>query len=220
MLVIESESLAARVAKDLQRDHEVLLCHDADTAEQLMAQWPDAMVLQMELPGVDGLTFLERLPWRPPVILTIAANYSPYESQRLYDLGVGHFVRTPYTLAAVTDRLRDMFRAQGGPPNDPQSLAASHLSVLGIPSGQDGGKHLRVGIPLYAQDRTQKLKYELYPAIAEFCGTTGGAVEHAIRRAIEDGWDQRTEQWEDYFPRRNRCPSNKVFISTLAEKIY
>lgn len=220
LLVIESEEFAHRVRVNLGRDYNVLLCHDVGTAAQLMAKRPDAMVLQIELPGMDGLTFLERLLWRPAVIMTLAVNYPPYTSQRLYDLGVGHFVRTPCTLAAVVDRLRDMLRENHQAPNDPQSVAASHLSVLGIPSDEDGGKHLRVGIPLYAQDRTQKLKYELYPAIAEICGTTGGAVEHAIRRTLQAGWDQRDAHWAEYFPHRNRCPSNKAFLSTLAEKLY
>ena len=77
LLVIESESLATQVAKDLQHDHKVLLCHDAITAGQLMRHQPDALVLQLELPGVDGLAFLEQLPWKPPVILTLAVNYPP-----------------------------------------------------------------------------------------------------------------------------------------------
>ena len=219
LLVIESEPLAGQVAANLQRDHKVFHCHDANTAGQMMSRQPDAMVLQLELPGRDGLTFLEQLPWKPPVILILAMHCSPYTSQRLYDLGVGHFVRTPCTLAAVTDRLRDMLRDRNISHNDPQSVAASHLSALGIASEEDGGKQLRVGIPLYAQDCRQKLKYELYPAIAEICGTTGGAVEHAIRRTIEDGWNQRNGEWEMYFPNRRKCPSNKVFLSTLAKKI-
>jgi len=221
LLVIESEEFGQRVRKELQRDHEVLLCHDTASAAQLMDPQPDAMVLQLELPGMDGLTFLEHLPCRPSVILTLAVNYPPYTAQRLYDLGVGHFVRTPCTLAAVADRLRDMLRTQDYSHDDPQSAAASHLSILGIPSDERGGKHLRIGIPLYAQDPGQKLSMELYPTIAKICGTsTGGAVEHAIREAIQKAWDQREESWTDYFPHRRRCPSNKVFISTLAEKLY
>lgn len=153
------------------------------------------------------------------MILTLAVNYLPYTAQRLYDLGVSHFVRTPCTLAAVTDRLRDMLHDWDNSRIDPQSVVASHLAELGIDSEKDGGRQLRVGIPLYAQDQSQKLKYELYPAIAEICGTTHGAVEHSMRRTILGGWKQRDGQWEEYFPGRKTCPSNKVFLSTLAKKI-
>lgn len=221
LLVIESEELGQRIMKDLQRDHMVFLCHDAGTAALLMDRSPDAMVLQMELPGLDGLTFLERLPCRPPVILTLAVNYSPYDAQKLYDLGAGHLIRTPCTLEAVTDRLRDMLRDWEYTHPDPQTAAAAHLTVLGIPSDNGGGKQLRVGIPLYAQDPGQKLTMELYPTIAKICGSTVNGVEHAIRKSIRIAWEQREpEDWKEYFPRRRRCPSNKVFISTLAERLW
>lgn len=221
LLVIESEEFGQLVRKALQRDHHVLLCHDADTASLLMEQEPDAMVVQLQLPGTDGLTFLENLSWRPSVILSLAVDYPPYTAQRLHDLGVGYFVRTPCTLRAVTDRLRDMMREQEFNHNDPQTIAAAHLTLLGISTQDDGGKQLRVGIPLYAQDTSQKLSGELYPAIAKICGSTAGGVEHQIRRTIQDAWKECSpEFWAEYFPRRKRCPSNGVFISTLAEKLW
>lgn len=218
LLVMESEEFGRQVCNDLRQDHEVHLCHNTADAETMMVLQPDAMVVQIELPGTDGLTFLEQLPCRPPVILTMAVEYSPYTAQRLYDLGVGYFVRTPCTLTSVTERLRDMIRNQDVFHNDPQSTAAKHLSSLGIASKDAGGKQLRVGIPLYAQDPNQKLSMELYPAIARICGTSSGSVEHAIRKAIREAWELREPaDWNVYFPRRRHCPSNKVFISTIAE---
>ncbi len=220
MLVIESEEFGKRICKDLQKDYDVLLCHNTADALHLMDSKIDALVLQMELPGIDGLTFLEHLPFRPAVILPLAANYPPYTAQRLYDLGAGFLLRTPCAMNAVVDRLRDMMRDQDYFRRDPQSVAASHLSVLGIHSEYGGGKHLRVGIPLFAQDPGQKLSMELYPTIGKICGASGGAVEHAIREVIQKAWNQREEEWMEYFPCRRRCPSNKVFISTLAERLW
>lgn len=133
LIVIESESFGARVQKELQKDHEVLLCHDAFKATQLMEQRPDAMVLQMELPGLDGLTFLEHLAYRPPAILAMAAILPPYIAQKFYELGVGYPVLTPCTLAAVTDRLRDMLRDRQLPPDDAQTTAKKTLDRFGYP---------------------------------------------------------------------------------------
>ncbi len=221
LLVIESKEFGQQVQNVLQKNNTVLLCHDANTASSLMQHKPDAMVIQIELPGTDGLTFLEKLSWKPAVILSLAVDYPPYTAQRLYDLGVGYFLRTPCTLHAVTERLQDMMRDQEYPHKDPQTIAAGHLTVLGISPKEDGGKQLRVGIPLYAQDTSQKLTGELYPTIAKICGTSAGGVEHQIRRTIQDAWQNRkAESWSDYFPRRKRCPSNGVFISTLAEKLW
>ena len=221
LLVIESEVFGLQVKKELQKDHTVLLCHSARDAAILMERRPDAMVLQLELPEMDGLMFLENLACRPPVILTIAANYTPYSTQRLVDYGVGYFVRTPCTLRAVADRLRDMLRDREPHNNDTQTISSAHLQILGISAHSEGGKQLRVGIPLFAQDPRQKLKYQLYPAIAEICDTTDNGVERMIRRTIEDAWKVRNQDiWQEYFPKLKRYPSNKVFISTLAEKLY
>lgn len=220
LLLIESKTFGNRIQKDLQRDFDVVLCHSAMEAADVMDRTVDAMILQLELPGVDGLTFLERLPFRPAVTLPLASNYSPYTAQRLYDLGAGYLIRTPCAADAVADRLRDMMRDQDYIHKDPQSVAASHLSVLGIHSEYGGGKHLRVGIPLFAQDPGQKLSMELYPTIGQLCGSSGGAVEHAIREVIQKAWDQHEDGWTEYFPSRRQCPSNKVFISTLAEILW
>ena len=220
LLVMDSGKFAQMVKQDLQKDYEILLCHDAETAGSLMSWQPDALVIELQLPGMDGLTFLEKLPGRPPVILTLAAAYSPYTAQKLYDLNVGYLVKIPSTLASVTDRLRDMLRERPLDAPDPQTLAAQHLKRLNISSEYGGGKYLRVGIPLFAQDPGQKMTMELYPAIAKICNTTAGSVEHGIRNTIKDAWNSREfEIWAEYFPGKTRCPSNKAFLSVLAEKL-
>jgi len=221
LIVLESETFGKQIRNDLRKDHNVLLCQDAYSALQQMDPYPDALVIQMHLPGLDGLSFLEQLSWRPPVILSVSDTYSAYEYQKLHDLGVGFFVRTPCTRTCITDRLRDMMRGREYDHQDPQTTAAKHLTILGIPSSEGGGKQLRVGIPLYAQDRTQKMTGQLYPAIAKICNSTKGGVERRIRRTIEDAWEHReASSWNEYFPNVRCCPSNRVFISTLAEKLW
>lgn len=220
LVVMEDGGLCRQIRDNLQKDFEVLLCHDAVTAGIRMEEHPDAMILQLELAGTDGLTFLEQLTWRPAVILVIGAVFTPYVAQKIYDLNIGYTLRFPVSFLAVTNRIRDMLKDREYRHMDHQSTAASHLRVLGISPDKGGGKHLRVGIPLYAQNPEQKVTQELYPAIACCCGTSSGIVEHSIRNTIHAAWKQRNaEDWKEYFPGRSRCPGNKVFISTLAEKL-
>lgn len=220
LLVIESEEFGQRLYKDLKKDFAPLLCHNVEDAALMMDQNPDALILEMGLPGKDGLMFLEELEWRPSVILTLSTGYSAYEVQRLLDLGVGYRLRTPCALRAVTGRLRDMMREGNNDHNDEQKIAAFHLTKLGIASTDGGGKQLRVAIPLFAQDREQKISAELYPAVAKLCGSTVSCVEHNMRRTIEQAWNNRDpESWAEYFPNSKRYPSNKRFLSTLARKL-
>lgn len=221
LLVFESKDLGQRIYRDLERDCIPFLCHDPNTAVELLQQRPDAMILEMELPGIEAITFLEELSWKPEVILTLGEYYSPYSSQKLLDLGVGFIMRTPCKLQAITGRLRDMMQRQNSGPGDHQQIAASHLKVLGISPGDRGEKELRVAIPLLAQDMDQKISAELYPAVAKICGSTIPAVEKVMKRTIVNAWNHRDpEIWEEYFPHRKRYPTNKVFLCALAQKLY
>ena len=220
LLVIESEEYGRSISRDLQQDYIPLLCHSADTALQLMNHKPDAMILELSLPGMDGMSLLEKVTWRPPVILTMAPSYSAYETQKLIDLGVGYRLRTPCSLRAVTERLRDMMHSRSDIQNDAQSIAAKHLRKLGISPIDGGGKQLRIAIPLYAQDRQQKISAELYPTVAHICGSTVSGVEKSMGRTIRNAWNHRDpECWEEYFPQGKRHPSNKEFLTALAEKL-
>ena len=81
LLVIESEVFGQQLKKELQKDYSVLLCHNAEDASALMHQEPDGMILQINLPGTDGMTFLENLSRKPEVILSLAVTYPPYTYQ-------------------------------------------------------------------------------------------------------------------------------------------
>lgn len=221
LLVVQSKEYGQRIREELEHDYAVTLCHTAKEAKVHMAQRPDGMLIEMQLPDVDGLQLLESLFWTPPVILSLAVCYSPYEYQRLKELGVGHCMRTPCHFRAVANRLRDMMKVRDTDHHDPEQQATDHLLRLGISPNETGGRQLRIGIQLFAQDRNQKISKELYPAIAILCNTTPSGAEIQIRRTITDAWNQRDpECWSEYFPNLRRQPANKLFLSTLAEKLY
>lgn len=93
------------------------------------------------------------------------------------------------------------------------------LRELEFPVHQDGYMQLCIGIPRFALAPNQSLSKDLYPYIAaEFGGVTADDVESSIRRVIKNAWKHRDPVvWEKYFPKRNKAPSNLVFIATLAE---
>ena len=60
---------------------------------------------------------------------------------------------------------------------------------------------------------------ELYPAVGKVFGLADcRTVEHSVRKAITDAWAHRDPVvWEKYFPGAKKAPTNKVFISCMAE---
>lgn len=220
LLVLESEDFRLALVDALQRDYHVISCGGPETGMGLLKQRPDILVLDLMLPGMDGLTFLENTrEFHPPVILALTPQISPYILQAVSDLGVGFVITKPCTIRAVTNRIADMLRKLEAPfQANPQAIIRDHLLALQLCISSDGFQQLRIGIPLFAQDKTQRLSKELYPAIAQRFGCSAEAVEHSIRDAISAAWLIRDESvWRSYFPNLTECPTNKVFIAQLAE---
>lgn len=220
LLILESEDFRLALEDALQRDYNVIPCGDPEKGMSLLKQRPDVLVLDLSLPGMDGLTFLENtMELHPPVILALTTQISPYIVQAVSDLGGGFVITKPCTLRAVTNRIADMLRKLDAPfQADPQTIIRDHLQALQLPIGSDGFQQLRIGIPLFAQDKTQRLSKELYPVIAQRFGCSTEAVEHSIRDSINAAWIIRDEAlWQKYFPNLTECPTNKVFIAQLAE---
>lgn len=93
------------------------------------------------------------------------------------------------------------------------------LHELGVPVHRVGYPQLCVGIPRFAENKTQSLTKDLYPYIADHFGHFDWrSTEHAMRLAILHAWDHGDPAaWAKYFPGLQKAPSNKLFISTLAE---
>lgn len=98
---------------------------------------------------------------------------------------------------------------------------SSILRELGVPTHLSGFRQLCFAIVYYAQSNSECLSKEIYPAVAEQFGHASGiSVERAIRSAILYAWINReSDAWDKYFPSAPKVPSNKVFITVLAEYI-
>jgi len=95
------------------------------------------------------------------------------------------------------------------------------LHQLGCPVHRIGFRQLCIAIPLFAKGEASTVCKELYPLIARTMGNSDWrAVERSIRCEILDGWRSGDpEIWERFFPGKQKAPSNKEFICTMAELI-
>lgn len=211
------EEFREALARALSPGFRVLCCARGDEAAALLeSEKPDLLILDLSLPGLEGLSLLEQLPQRPPV-LVVTDLISPYVHNTLIRLGVAYAMRKPCSVQTVADRAFDLLHSQSDPNAAPLGVL---LVSLGFSSGRHGFQHLLTGIPLLAENRNQQLSKELYDTIAELDNSSAGAVEKAIREAIRDAWASgcRTE-WSRCFPGMNRCPRNKEFLFRIADLI-
>ena len=211
-----SEEFTAALQNVLGNEFEMQTCHDGETALELLHDFkPDVLVLNLILPFKDGLTVLQESTHTPRVIMAVTHVLPPYAQQRAMELGIQYIMFMP-KIDALRVRLMDMV-AEIHPRKE--NRIAVRLHSLGFRTHLDGYRQLCVGIPIFAQNPGMLLSKELYPAIAEVFGLPDcRAVEHSIRKAITDAWNRRDSVvWEKYFPGAKAVPTNKAFISKLAE---
>lgn len=222
LVVIESEALRFSLRDALVKEYRVTLCGDGDTALSLLRSLrPQLLLLDLSLPGKDGLTLLEEAgEFRPPVILCLTDYVPPYIAQVAKDLGVGYITRKPCPVNNVAARIADMLRKQELPaPEDPQEMIGKQLLRIGFSKTQKEYQMLRVGIPLFAQAPDQQLKTEFYPAVAELCVVNSGdAVEYALRTALKEIWKTGNQEvWQEFFPGYTRYPTTHKFLKRMAK---
>ena len=194
----------------------VICCTRGDEVPALLAsEMPDLLILELSLPGLDGISLLEQLPERPPV-LVVSGSINGYVQNALIRLGVEYAIRKPASIQAVADRAYDLVRTAA--MTQIPTCLSDLLIRLGLPSWRQGFRHLLTGLPLLVQDRNQQLSKELYETIARLDHSSAAAVEKAIREVIRDGWntgDRR--EWNRWFSCSDRCPRNKEFLFRIAD---
>lgn len=119
LLVVEDDPDLAEQLVDALRDagYAVDLTGDGEEAEFLGETEPyDAVVLDLGLPGVDGMTVLER--WReagravPVLILTARDRWS--DKVAGFDAGADDYLAKPFRMEELLARLRAIIRRAGG----------------------------------------------------------------------------------------------------------
>ena len=224
LLIAEQEEVISNYIKEtFCGEFDVHCCNNGELALEMIEKLqPDVLLLNLLLPYKDGMTLLMEMNHKPSLILAWSYLIDSYVVERIVELGVDELLNTP-TLQTIVVRLADLLKHRKQIRNQEtlQLQIARNLHLLRFGSHLDGYRQLCAGVALYYRDPHQNLSKELYPAIAESCGSkTAKCVEHSIRHAIEDAWRRRLPGvWEQFFSCTERCPTNKVFIAGMAKQL-
>ena len=225
-----TEDFRIALADALRGAYHVRQCGDGREAlEQIRKFLPDILVLDMMLPGLDGITILEMAASAGlrPMVLATTRYLSDYVVDAAERLKVGYLMMKPCDVRATVARISDLSQRICQPlvaQPDPRSHVSNLLLALGIPTKLKGYSYLREAILLMAKDPAQSITKELYPAVGALCNADGDNVERSCRSAIANAWKHRDEHlWRLYFPPDNtgalKRPTNAAFISRLADTL-
>lgn len=230
LIVIHSEDVRIELEKMLKKNCQVIACSDSLIAlDILKTSKPDVFVLDLELPVLDGLGLLTAAGSDVPKC-TIALTSSPsnYVVQTAIELGAAFVALKPCSIQSITQHINRLCQNQSlleSQRYDPQAITAKYLIELGIPQELDGFNQLKTGIPLFAQDPSQKMLTELFPKIAELTGyNSPSQIERSIRSAIRAGLRRGNRKvWLKHYPLQPdgtfKAPTAKQFIACLAERL-
>ena len=145
ILVVEDERLLCDgIAEDLELEkYTVDRCYDgADAHERLFVEPYDLVILDLNLPGMDGLELLRRIRSERPElrVLILSARAQLSDKVAGLDLGADDYLTKPFALEELEARVRTLLRrefvqraplVQAGPLD--LDTVAREISVRGDP---------------------------------------------------------------------------------------
>lgn len=187
----------------------------------------DVLIMDVVLPGIDGLTVLHRLAEQEnvPVTIMISAFISDHVLSEAAELGVAYFLPKPFEVGALLDKVRGLSpHTQRSEQRSSAALVTSMLREIGMPASLKGYPYVREAILLAMQDRSllHAVTKVLYPSVAKRHRTTASCVERSIRHAIEEAWNRGDpETLQTYFGSQvdsaKRKPTNGEFIAVITD---
>ena len=211
-----------------------ILLDGRELLERYMEDRTDVLVIDLELPGIDGLEIVEAvcsLPLlRRPQLFVMAGEGTAAALERMGD-EIAYCCLKPLDPRKAAAQLHALTRGEA-PVARPdyryvEYLVTRTLFSLGVPPHLQGYHLLREAIKLVncaEHPSALSVMKDIYPATARLCGTSVSMAEHAMRHAIECAWmraDINTIQtFFGYTVEAHRdTPSNSAFIYMVADRV-
>ena len=192
----------------------------------------ELVVMDLVLPGLDGLSILRRLHAMgeaAPRVVAVSSFCSPRTMAEAGALEVVYFVAKPCAEDVVIDRMRAaVAQSEELEEHAPglESLVTSIIHEVGVPAHIKGYQYVREAIMIAVEDMEviNSVTKVLYPEVARRYGTTASRVERAIRHAIEVAWDRGDlETLQKFFgytvSNSKGKPTNSEFIAMISDRI-
>jgi DNA-binding response OmpR family regulator len=134
IVVVEDEAeLAAAIAARLRSDgHVVTVAEDGPAAVALVnSTRPDAVVLDLMLPGFDGLEVCRRIQRdRPVPVIMLTARGSETDLVVGLEVGADDYLAKPFSMRELTARVRALLRRAERMASDPERvLRAGNVEI-------------------------------------------------------------------------------------------
>ena len=227
VIAMASDDFGHMLEAQLNVKHSVVRCFDGNTALDLLQHlYPDALLTDLSLPLLDGLSVLERSQEHLPGLVVGVTDVTNADvCSKAEELGITKLFLLPVDTDVFLTQLNEMLSQiipAGSSEDRLRRRIVQMLGKLSFKPGLIGYQQILAGIPLVMSDMGIALGKELYPKISQIIGQASSrSIEHTIRTAIEDAWKNGDKElWKRYFPlkadRVKPYPNKKQFFKTMA----
>lgn len=227
LIAVNSQVLSEALTGQLSETYLIESCHDGQRALELIESFkPDILLLDMQIPSVDGFSILRGLhtAGKGIAVIVLSNLLNDRICSQLEQLQVAYALHKPSTVSTVTARICELGGQLAAGDTQRWCLENQTEQIL-----LELGMHMGAA-RFYFTSNAILLKYaapdgfmtkNIYPEVAKrFCGTAT-QVEKGIRDGIKAAWKRGNQAiWQLYFPPGRdgvqECPSNEVFIARIA----
>lgn len=235
LLADANEEFRAMLGKQIEQTEEfTVVGSTGDGIEALRLldqQEPDVAILDLVLPGTDGIGLLKYIREKGTKTRSIILStfFTDQVVSEAVSLGASYFLSKPCEAEALLDRMRALLGQPVRPEESPVILKNQVTNIIheiGVPAHIKGYQYLREAIIIAVNDMEviNAVTKVLYPTVAKRFSTTPSRVERAIRHAIEVAWDRGDlETLQKYFgytvSNAKGKPTNSEFIAMIADRL-
>ena len=218
----------------------------ADTVKMIHESQPDVVLLDLIMPGIDGITVMEKVRAdktldSKPDFIVISAIGRDSVTEDAFNMGAAYYIMKPFDNDMLINRIKYVGKVHRTPAeiknvvirdtvNHKKYVLENEITgmihEIGVPAHIKGYQYLRESITLAVNDPDiiNSITKILYPTIAKKFETTPSRVERAIRHAIEVAWNRgNPDVLNDLFgytiSNGKGKPTNSEFIALIADNI-
>lgn len=219
----DNERVLTMLDEVLTSDEEINVVGKARNGEQayemIMAKKPDVVLLDLVMPGIDGLGVMDKIhtegnPEHAPSFIIISGIQNESVAENAMSAGATYYIMKPFDNITLLNRVKQLGRRgynakpqvismqnmqlkessflYGGQGKSLEQYVTSVIHEIGVPAHIKGYQYLRDAIMMCVNDMEllNSITKVLYPEIAKKYATTPSRVERALRHAIEVAWSR------------------------------